>query len=98
MPLLPLSMMIHYAQRPAPIRIEYCQPAEVEISHPEIQQVMGSMSKRVWIKLIEDKLILAAANDKGIQVRDDLIDKRMQEIKDRYASEDDFLRAINAGE
>ena len=33
---------------------------------------------------------------KGIEVRDDIVDKRMKEIKDRYASEDEFLKALNA--
>ena len=29
-------------------------------------------------------------------VRDDIVDKRIKEIKDRYASEDEFLKALNA--
>jgi parvulin-like peptidyl-prolyl isomerase len=39
-------------------------------------------------------LILAAANDKGIEVRDEIIDKRLQEIRDRYPSDDDFIKAL----
>jgi parvulin-like peptidyl-prolyl isomerase len=65
-------------------------------SPEEIQQIMGEYEQKGLDKLIEDKLILAAANDKGIQVRDEIIDKRMQEIKGRYPSEDDFLKAISA--
>ena len=65
-------------------------------SPEEIQQIMGDYEQKGLDKLIEDKLILAAANDKGIEVRDDIVDKRMQEIKDRYPSEDDFLKALNA--
>lgn len=70
---------------------------KVENKSPkEIQQVMGEYEQKGLDKLIEDKLILAAANDKGIVVRDDIVDKRLKEIKDRYASEDDFLNALNA--
>ena len=61
----------------------------------EIQQIMGEYEQKGLDKLIEDKLILAAANDKGIDVRDELIDKRIQEIKGRYPSEDDFIKALN---
>ena len=63
-------------------------------SPEEIQQIMQEYEQKGLDKLIEDKLILAAANDKGIEVRDDIITKRLQEIKDRYPSEDDFLKAI----
>jgi len=62
----------------------------------EIKQIMEDYEQKGLDKLIEDKLILAAANEKGIEVRDDLVDKRLQEIKNRYASEDEFLRAISA--
>ena len=65
-------------------------------SPQEIQQVLGDYEQKGLDKLIEDKLILAAANDKGIEVRDDIVDKRLQEIKDRYPSEDEFLKAIGA--
>ena len=64
-------------------------------SPDEIQQIMGEYEQKGLDKLIEDKLILAAANDKGIDVRDELIDKRIQEIKGRYPSEDDFIKALN---
>jgi len=65
-------------------------------SPEEIQQVMGEYEQKGLDKLIEDKLVLAAANDKGIEVRDEIVAKRLQEIKDRYASEDEFLNAINS--
>src|SRR5476651_1492625 len=58
-------------------------------SPEEIQQIMGGYEQKGLDKLIEDKLILAASNDKGIIVRDDIVDKRLQEIKQRYPTEDD---------
>jgi len=65
-------------------------------SSEEIQQIMGDYEQKGLDKLIEDKLVLAAANDKGIDVRDDIVDKRIQDIKGRYPSEDDFVKALNA--
>ncbi len=61
----------------------------------EIQKIMGDYEQKGLEKLIEDKLILAAANDKGIEVRDDIVDKRLKEIKDRYPTENDFINALN---
>ena len=63
-------------------------------SPQEIQQVMQDYEQKGLDKLIEDKLILAAANDKGILLRDDMVDKQIKEIKARYASEDEFLNAL----
>src|SRR5258708_31300200 len=63
-------------------------------SPEEIQQIMGEYEQKGLDKLIKDKLILAAANDKGIEIRGDIVDKRIKEIKDRYPGEDDFLKAI----
>jgi parvulin-like peptidyl-prolyl isomerase len=65
-------------------------------SPEEIQQIMGGYEQKGLDKLIEDKLILAAANDKGIDVRGDIVDKRLKEIKGRYTNENDFLKAISA--
>ena len=64
-------------------------------SPEEIRQIMGDYDQKGLDKLIEDKLILAAANDKGIDVRGDIVDKRMKEIRDRYPVEDDFLNVLN---
>jgi len=61
----------------------------------EIQQVMADYEQKGLDKLIEDKLILAAAIDKGIEVRDDVVDKRFKEIEDRYPSEDELISALN---
>jgi parvulin-like peptidyl-prolyl isomerase len=60
----------------------------------EIDGIMRAYEEKGLDKLIEDKLILAAANEKGLQVRDGIVDKHIQEIKSRYPSENDFLKAI----
>jgi len=61
----------------------------------EIQQVMGEYERKGLDKLIEDKLILAAANEKGMDVRGDIVDRRLQEIRGRYSNEDEFIKALN---
>jgi parvulin-like peptidyl-prolyl isomerase len=70
---------------------------KVENKSPEeIQQIMSDYEQKGLDKLIEDKLILAAANQKGIEVRSDIVDKRIKEIRDRYPSEEELLNALNA--
>lgn len=64
-------------------------------SQEEIQQIMEDYEKKGLDKLIQDKLILAAANDRGIDVRSDFVNKHMDEIKSRYANSDDFVKALN---
>ena len=63
-------------------------------SPDEVRQIMAEYEQKGLEKLIEDKLILAAAIDKGIEVRDDVVDKRLEEIKGRYTREDDFIKAL----
>ncbi len=70
---------------------------KVENKSPEeIQQIMGDYEQKGLDKLIDDKLILAAANDKGIEVRGEIVDKQIKEIKGRYPSEEEFLNVLNA--
>lgn len=64
-------------------------------SPEEIKEIMGDYEQKGLDKLIEDKLILAAANEKEMTIREEVVDKRIKEIKDRYASEDEFLQALN---
>lgn len=65
-------------------------------SREEIEGIMREYEEKGLEKLINDKLILAAANQKGLLIRDGIVDKRIQEIKTRYGSEAEFLKAINA--
>jgi len=63
-------------------------------SPEEIRKIMEVYEQKGLDRLIEDKLILAAANDKGIEVRDDIIDKNLKQIEGRYPNEDDFLKSL----
>ncbi|MDE1920465.1 MAG: peptidyl-prolyl cis-trans isomerase [Candidatus Omnitrophica bacterium] len=65
-------------------------------SPQEVQKILQEYEQRGLDRLIEDKLILAAADAQGLKVNDDAVDKRLQEIEDRYPSEDVFIRALDA--
>ena len=70
---------------------------KVENKSPEeINEIMATYEQKGINQLIEDKLILVAAEEKGLIVKPDAVDKRLKEIKDRYSSEDDFLGSLNA--
>ncbi len=72
----------------AQLRIENRSPQE-------IQEIMATYEEKGINQLIEDRLILAAANEKGLEIRPDAIDKRYKEIRDRYPTEDEFLAVLN---
>ncbi len=71
------------------LRVEHKSPEE-------IQQIMTSYEEKGVNQLVEDKLILEAANVKGLEIRPGVVEKQLNEIKGRYPSEDDFLAALNA--
>ncbi len=62
----------------------------------EIQSIMQEMERDGIVRLIEDKLILTEANRIGLEVRPEIIDQRLAEIKQAYKSEQDFLKALLA--
>ncbi len=70
---------------------------KVENKSPEeINEVMASYEQKGVNQLVEDKLILAAAGQKGLEVRPDVVNKRLKEVKDRYSGEEEFLAGLNA--
>lgn len=67
----------------------------IENSDPfEIDQIMRQYEAKGINQLIEDKLILAAAKEKDMQVKQAAVDKRVEEIKARYPSEAVFKTII----
>jgi len=72
---------------------------QLKIEHKspqEIQDVMASYEDKGVNQLIEDKLILGAAQTKGLQIRPEVVERQLNEIKSRYPSEDDFFAVINS--
>ena len=50
--------------------------------------------RRALERLIERKVLLQEAKDKGIEVREERIDRRLGELRERFASEEEFRQAL----
>lgn len=61
----------------------------------EIEDIMLEYEQKGIDKLIEDRLILSAAEVKGLIIRDEAIDKRLRDIRSKYANEPEFISALN---
>lgn len=60
----------------------------------EIDKIMLDLEINGLNKLIEDKLLLSRANEMGLDVKDKLIEDKIDVIKQRYSSEQDFTQAL----
>ena len=60
-------------------------------SKKEIQEVMAYYQANGLSKLIDNKLIIDAANQKELIIRPEVVDKRIKEIKTQFPTEKDFL-------
>lgn len=72
---------------------------QLKIEHhtpEEIQEIMATYERKGINQLIDDKLILAAASAKGLEIRPEIVDKRLKEIKSRYSNDQEFLEALNS--
>ena len=64
------------------------------LSDIQIQEVMKDMEVSGINKLIENKLILSKANIIGIDVREAIVDERVDEVKETYGSEQNLIDAL----
>ncbi len=76
------------------IRRTYASMAAQGVPEDQVKEMMEELQNNGLKQLIEDKLILSRANEIGIEVRDKLVDQRVEEIKAKYASEQVFLDAL----
>ena len=60
----------------------------------EVQSAMQELQINGLQALIDDKIILTAANKKGVEILPEALNKRMEEIKARYATEKEFKDAL----
>jgi peptidyl-prolyl cis-trans isomerase SurA len=60
----------------------------------EAREIMTEYQAKGIDQLIEDKLVLYAADQAGVQIRPKVIDDRVDEIKKKYPSYQDFLNAL----
>ncbi len=70
---------------------------EGRTTNTDINLIIKDMEQNGINRLIEDKLILSEANRIGLEVRPEIVDQKLNEIKQSYKSEKDFLNALLAG-
>lgn len=63
-------------------------------SKSQIEKTMANYEANGLNRLIEDKLLVNEANQKGMTIRPKAIDDRINEIKRRYPTEEEFMDAI----
>ncbi|MCD4779401.1 MAG: peptidyl-prolyl cis-trans isomerase [Candidatus Omnitrophica bacterium] len=60
----------------------------------KIRAIMADLEKDGIRSLIEDKLILSRANEMGLEVSEKAIAGRLAKIKEKYPSEEEFLKGL----
>jgi parvulin-like peptidyl-prolyl isomerase len=64
-------------------------------SPQEINEVMVQYENKGIDQLIEDRLILSAADKAGMIIRPKAIDDRIEEIRQKYSTNEEFISALN---
>lgn len=65
-------------------------------SPEQIQEIMEQVEREGINRLIDDRLVLSAANKRGIEANRSAVDQRISETRSRYPSEQAFLSALTA--
>jgi parvulin-like peptidyl-prolyl isomerase len=76
------------------IRTSYVELVAEGVDREELKAVMASLEKDGIEKLIEDRLILTRAKEVGLEVREQAVDERLENIKKKYPSEEVFVNAL----
>ncbi|MEW5895171.1 MAG: peptidyl-prolyl cis-trans isomerase [Candidatus Omnitrophota bacterium] len=69
---------------------------ENNYSEARIREIMDSVQNEGINRLIEDRLILNAANEKGIEIKRTAIDEKVNAIRQKYPSENEFIKALTS--
>lgn len=64
------------------------------MSESQIQSIMRDLEGNGINKIIEDRLILSSANETGLEVREELVDERIDALKEKYGSEKNLVDAL----
>lgn len=72
----------------------YVSLAAQGVPEDQMKEMMADLQANGLKQLIDDKLILSRANEIGIEIRDKLVDERVEEIQAKYPSEQAFLDAL----
>lgn len=73
----------------------YLQLSSEEKSQKQLQEIMKKYETEGVQRLIDDKLIIDAANKRELTIRDKTINDKIEEFKKGYASEQDFEKSLN---
>ena len=74
-----------------PVYGEYRQRYEGE----ELIRKMDEARREILNQMVEEKLIINAANDSDIEVSDQEVDEKIEEVKQRFNSDEEFIEAMN---
>ena len=74
-----------------PIYGEYRQRYEGE----ELARKMDEARREILNQMIDEKVIINAASDSDIEVSDQEVDEKIEEVKQRFNSEEEFIEAMN---
>ncbi len=72
------------------------QEYKSKYSGAELQKQLANLRETIINQAIESKLILQAAKEKGLVANEKEVDARLELVKSRFPSEDDFLKVLAA--
>jgi len=72
------------------------QEYKAKYAGAELKEKMSELRETIIKQAVETKLILQVAKVNGITADDKAVDKRIEAVKKRFPSEDEFLRALSA--
>lgn len=75
------------------LAVLYAQYSQ-EYKGDELLKKMEEVKKDILNQIIEDKLVLSRAKELGIKVTESEIDERLDYIKNRFPSEDEFYKTL----
>lgn len=76
------------------IRKTYISLSAQGMPDEQLKEVMKDLERDGLNKLIEDKLILSEANNIGLDIREKLVNEKLDNIKKRYESEQHFVDSL----
>jgi len=78
------------------LRATYIQLRAEGRPEEEIEKIISDFETSGLERLIEDRLIVHEAKRKGLEIRPKIVDDKLQEIRKKYPSEEDFVNALMA--
>lgn len=73
---------------------EFLDPERVRQEGVDVHLGREEVRRRALERLIENKVLLREAKDRDIEIREGRIERRLEEMKGGFASEEEFLQAL----